>query len=802
MMISPRWRKMIRDLWLNLPRTLLVVLAIAIGIFGIGFVLNTYSILTREIDANYKVAKPPSATLWMDTVDDNVVNTARSFPGIADAEAARSPVRGRVQTGPKKWEILLLFVVDDFNNLRINKFFPESGRWIPGDRQILIERASMPIINATTGNTITVRTLGGPERALSVASVAFDPGQDPAWVTNITCGYIAPNTFKWLGGPPPQQGLRIIVSEGSLDRSRIHDVANRLSAALQHKGYAVKRIEVPIPGKYLQTNKINSLLSTLISFGLLCLVLSGFMTATLISALLSQQIRQIGVMKAIGAGTRQTMGIYLGTVLSLSLAALVIGIPLGVIAGRSFSLSTMKMLNFNVMNSAVPFWAYIVQIALGILVPLLTAVYPVYRGSRITVREAISDYGVSLKNFGTSRFDTLLERVRGLPRPLALSLRNAFRRRGRMVLALAMLAAGGASFIAALGSAASWNRTIDNALATINYDIDIRFGQPYKAGAIEKSIRTVPGVTAVEAWGFNMSKSFPKYSDGTYGGPYVVYALKKGSTLINPSIIEGRWLHAGDTNAMVVDTDFIDNAEKQGTPVRVGDKLTFNLNGKDTTWHVVGIMDKIGSQSSAYVNYDYFAKITHQQGMAMCARVAVKGHDKTLQKTVSQALEQRLAENGLSVFAIQGLALTRQVMVNHVVIILSLLMLMSILVAAVGALGLASTMSMNVMERAREIGIMRSVGATSKIILQTVVLEGVVISVLSWLLGSLISIPATIYIASNTGQFVFPRVMAIVMPLWVPILWLAIVLIVAVAASLYPAWRAARLTVREVLTYE
>ena len=153
-------------------------------------------------------------------------------------------------------------------------------------------------------------------------------------------------------------------------------------------------------------------------------------------------------------------------------------------------------------------------------------------------------------------------------------------------------------------------------------------------------------------------------------------------------------------------------------------------------------------------------------------------------------------------FVVQDLTLSRQMMVNHVVLILSLLILMSILVAAVGALGLASAMSMNVIERAREIGIMRSVGATTGTILHTVIMEGVATGIFSWLLGSIISIPLTTFIAGNTGQFIFPRVMEVVMPPWVPILWLAIVLIVAVAASFYPAWRATRITIREVLTYE
>jgi putative ABC transport system permease protein len=108
-MFSTLWRKVLRDMWLYLPRTLLVILAIAIGIFGVGFVLDAYAILTREINTNFTMTNPPSATLWMDNVDTDVVDIARNFPGIADAEAARRAVRGRVQVGPNEWEILRLF---------------------------------------------------------------------------------------------------------------------------------------------------------------------------------------------------------------------------------------------------------------------------------------------------------------------------------------------------------------------------------------------------------------------------------------------------------------------------------------------------------------------------------------------------------------------------------------------------------------------------------------------------------------------------------------------------------------------
>jgi putative ABC transport system permease protein len=794
-MFSPRWAKVLRDLWLNLPRTMLVIFAITLGVIGVGSVLDAFAVINREIDTNWIITNPASATLSMPNVDSDALNVAKNFPGVADVEA-RGHVYARVQVGPDAWENIVLFVVSDFDNLRIFKFWPESGSWPPADRQILIERAAIPFIHKTTGDMVTVKTLTGMPHELSIVGVTWDPSQAPAWVDGVAYGYITPNTMNWLGMSAPFNELRIIVNQDQQTETQIRAIANQLSAALQQQSHTVSQIDFPV---HPHRDQMNSFLFLLESFGLLCLLLSGVLTATLISALLSQQIRQIGVMKAIGATTRQVMGIYFGTVLILSLIALVIAIPLGLIVGRIYTISAMGLLNFNVTNFAVPLWVYAVQMALGILIPLITAAYPVYRGSRITVREAISDYGVSQTNLGTDRFDSLLARVRGLPRPFVLSLRNTFRRRARLFLTLLMLAAGGASFIAALGTAASWNNTLDDTFATSHYDIQVRFAQPYPVDAIQNTIRGISGVTDVETWG--MLSAFPKYADGSYGSLIQMFAPPTNTTLISPSVVAGRWLQPGDTNAVVISSIFAE--PEQGPQVHVGDNVTLRLNGQDITWHVVGIVRELSRVGTGlYASRDYFEQITHQQGLAAEARVVVEGHDLALQQTVSQALERNLAADNMGVFFLQRLKGSRKVLDNHLVIILVFLMLMAILVAAVGALGLASTMSVNVMERAREIGMMRAVGASTPTLLQIVIVEGVLVGILSWLLGVALAVPVTTIIANAAGMIILHVPLDVVIPMWTPVLWIGIVVAVAVLASIYPAWSAARLTVREVLAYE
>ena len=162
-------------------------------------------------------------------------------------------------------------------------------------------------------------------------------------------------------------------------------------------------------------------------FGALSLLLSGFLVVNTISALLTQQMRQIGVMKAIGANTTQLVGMYLATVLIYGLLALAIAVPLGGAGAYGFTRYLAQLINFDVLDYTTPPRVLALEVGAGLIVPLLAALWPVLNGARVSVREAISSYGLGKGRFGRSRIDRSLEHVRFLSRPLLLSLRNTFR---------------------------------------------------------------------------------------------------------------------------------------------------------------------------------------------------------------------------------------------------------------------------------------------------------------------------------------------------------------------------------------
>jgi len=802
-MNSIRWRKIWRDLWTNELRTLMAVLAIAIGVFGVGSIMSAYAILTREIDANYLGTTPASAKLYVEGADRELATAVSHLPDVATAQVRRV-IRARVQLGPDEWGSLKLFVIDDFNDLRVSTFTSASGAWPPAAGGILIERSSISASRMQMGDEIIIQTPDGEARALSVSGILHDPAQAPGWQDGIDYGYITADTLSLLGEADTFNELHILVAADQMNVPHIRDVAYRVRDFVQGKGYTVTAVTVPEPGKHPHTDQMDSLMFLLEAFGILALILSGILVANIIAALLAQQIRQIGAMKAIGGQTVQIAGLYFGTVLIFGLGALLIGIPLSVSAGRAYAGFTATLLNFNITSDAIPLWVFVVQIAIGLTVPLLAAAVPIFKGSRITVREAISDYGVGNAQFGSSVFDRLVTNVRGLSRPLALSLRNTFRRRIRLALIVGILAVGGATFMSTINVDRSWLNTIAVAFAAQRFDVKVDFAASYPVDQVEEVVTAVPGVTGVESW--NQAVVVQEHEDGSDGIRFNLTAVPADTAMIAYPVIEGRWLRSDDSNALVINHEMLYDHD---AGIRPGDTVTLRINGRPIAWQVVGVVREIGAPrrglgipASAYVPLDYFNQVTGSTGTTTTIRVQTAEHDTAAMQVISQKLERQFDAAGLRRLDLQASTTRRRILEEHLVVILAFLMLMAVLVAAVGGLALASVVSINVMERSREIGIMRAIGASTGAVLQVIMAEGLVIGLLSWVVAVALARPLSVAVGNFAGWLFVRSDLVHVFSTVAMWGWLALIVIISLAASFYPAWTAARLTVHEVVAYE
>ena len=272
------------------------------------------------------------------------------------------------------------------------------------------------------------------------------------------------------------------------------------------------------------------------------------------------------------------------------------------------------------------------------------------------------------------------------------------------------------------------------------------------------------------------------------------------STLIQPIITSGRWLTSGDENAIVIGNHLINVFPD----LKVGDWLTIKIDDKETKWHIVGIYSITGNVSPPllYVNYEYLSRIIGQPGQVYSLRVLTTQHDLLTQKRVNDQLQATFTAHGIQITSTQLGADFIQDQKAQTDILVYFMLFMAALIAIVGGLGLMGTMSINVLERTREIGVMRAIGASNGDIQSIVIVEGLVIGLISWAISIFISIPITNVLTYGVGMAIMTSPMPAVYGVSGIIAWLVFTLILATIASALPARRASKLTVKDTLAYE
>jgi putative ABC transport system permease protein len=473
-----------------------------------------------------------------------------------------------------------------------------------------------------------------------------------------------------------------------------------------------------------------------------------------------------------------------------------IAMPLAYMAAGAFTAFFANLFNFDARTYGIIPSVFGLQLFVGLVVPLLASLYPIISGTSVPIREAISSEG-GPGSFGTGLIDRLINRVQGLSRPLLLSLRNTFRRKGRLALTLTTLTIGGAIFISVFSVQDSITRTLDELFAALfRYDVQVDFAEEYRVERLMKESLLIPGVVDAEAWGSISGRRLRP--NGTESEQVVFQAPPSGSDMIQPEVTRGRWLLPEDENAVVLSSNWINDEPD----VEVGDTITLKVKGRETEWVVVGFFRGLGGALLAYTNKDYFEREVREAGTSSTLNITTESSSMAYQEQVAQNLEQHFRNVGLEVSSTETAGGAMADSQTQFGIITSLLMIMAVLIAVVGGLGLMGTMSMNVLERTREIGVMRAIGASDGSVLSIVITEGVLIGLISWVMGAVLAFPISKALSDQVGMLFVGAPFSYVYSINGALLWLGIAVALAAFASFVPAWNASRLTVRDVLVYE
>ncbi len=808
-------RKAVADVTRRVGRTILMVLGIMIGVLGITAVNQANSQIGGTFLYNTDPTAVPSITMIADT---------SRLPASTMAAIERLPAIEKIQlrtlysapwqfAGRSADHTLQLFAYPDVSAIQLSPFQIISGRF-PGPGEVVLDTRNLQEgYPAALGDTIAIVAPDGHLVSLRVVGLSRTQG----WA--VPGGGPGANPFGYAS----PAGLTQLATASGSDSARQEILVRTPDTAVVQTYQAITRIlqneHVRVDPKSswrLTAGGADTQLSitgplTVIQFlAVLSLVLVCSMIFNAVTTLLTEQIQVIGTMKALGGTQRRIVGSYLLTVALYSVVGTALGLELGLVGGYQVASLLSSTVQLTVGGAAValdagPFQfsppVLVSSVLVGLLVPQLAALWPLWTGTRITVREAMAAYGVRMGK------EQAFKRAWGwqfqwVPQLVWLGLRGLFRRPGRTTFTLVALTLSGAIFLAvqmgnvSLGLAVT---TESSPIAHPDVRIDMNAGSQQAVAAI-RSLSNVQSAVPVT------------FGDAILGENRLFLTAVPADQYL-PHLVAGRWLRPHEQGSIV-----LNQVAVQRLHLQVGDQiaLTLIVNSQpietaQVRWAIVGLIhasdyvdgsaDAQGTLGEAFITPDTLNGAIHRAGdFADRIIVHARNHSpqalQQLQAQITNVLA-RLGQENTQVRTIQQLD---QGFTDPLPTIYSLFYAVAIVVAFVGLLSLALTLATSVLEHRLEIGVLRAVGATGWHVGVVFCVEGLALAALACAFSVVFGLPGGVILIQVLATFLGLLDIAVS-----PLLILSTILFiitVAIVASVGPAFVASRMSIHSILHYE
>jgi len=789
--MSVTWRKLWRDLARNKARTVLAVLATAVGVFALGLTFGLSGVMREAMTESHKAVLPDQITFYGGPFNQDAVDALSEEQNVVAVEGERNAMFHWKLEGEQDWQNGILFTRSDYENQNVYLVEQVEGEW-PAEDNLVVERLASEYFEISSGSSVIIETATGEQEIPVVGVVREHMVFPPLWGGNAIFFSTAETANQITGIEMEFNKLRVRLDEYTEDVA--HQTAQRMQDKLELMGFRVELYDITDPEVHWNQELIDSSFLIWTVLGVMSLGLSGFLIINTMTALISQQIWQIGVMKSVGATVIKLVRTYLMTAFIYGLIAVLIAVPLGVVGANWLAVFMLNLCNIEHSTFHIHANTVTLQILIGLTVPILAALVPIINGVRITAHKAMCRHGIS-NGFGENWFDRLITRIRRIPRPMALSLRNTFRRKARVSLTLITLVLSGVMFTMILCVDKSFESTIDSIFDLFGDDVTVYMDQAYAPADLTTIAEDIPGVVAAEVSSYRVATT---PLDSGQNLQVSLRGVPTDSEMFSPRIISGTNLPSGDERAVLITSVF---AEEYA--VEAGDEIAFTILGNESLWRVAGItLDVDSSGYEFFVTFDALANIAAVEHLVHFVQLKIERPGVESEQQIAEKLSDVYEEQGFGTTGYWSLSEGRKQNVDMFKTLTYTLMSMAILAAVVGSIGLMSTMSINVVERLREIGVMRSIGASSPSIVGIFVAEGVLLGLISWLLAVPLSIPGSRLFTDVIGQTVIGFGLDFEYAVDGVVIWLAIVLVLSALASLWPALKATRVSVRETLAYE
>ncbi len=782
-------KKALSDLLANRGRSALVVFALVIGLWGVGSILVSYAILKNDLNENFTRTLPAHVMLTADNFDRLDLAAFRKRAEIESAEFRDLSIQ-RIEVFPDQWLPMWIFGVENFSDFHLARIYRESGKQTPDPGSMLVERNGQLVSNLKVGSRARVRA-NGKIIEVPVSGISFDPAQAPATQDAFIYTYVDKKTYTEITGEAVNRQLMFRLKNVN-SKQDVQTATDKILDDLARQGINVKTLNIPKLNEHPHQWQLNTLIALQGAIGLLAFLMGAVLVSQLMAAILAREVRQIGILKAIGASRWQVLRIYLTTVLLFGALSSVMAIPLSVLSGYAFARFTSKILNFEVLTTTLPLALYLTLIAAGLLFPILLSLPALLKGISVSVLDALADYGIRQDSNAQNTATQL---------PLSLSMqlafRNTLRRKARLAITVATMALGVAIFSSGFNVRQTLIEFLAHTRISMKHDVQVVFKEPLALQQALAPFKSVANVSRIEAWNGGRGR-LQSGRVATANGIGIV-ALPYDTDLVQWEVLRGRWLQASNELEIAMNQQA---AEAMGNPV-LGGYYPIDIKGTILNAKLVGVVKEF-EVAKIYIDKDRYDALVNPEHLINSLMFVADNKDFDKLVRLKADIEKAIAPTDLSILYIMSKTERAKIIYDHLNIILTLFALLSLLVLVVAALGMASATGINVMERTREIGVLRAIGATPKMIYALFVTEGMLVSSVSILAGLLLAWPLSIVASAFFGDLI----LGIGTPLDYAfsnsglVITVTVILIFGWLASRIPARKAIAVSTREALAYE
>ena len=807
-MFRSRWRKIFREVWARKSRTIMASAAIFVGVLGVVALTSMGDLLVSQLNEDLKEEELPMQQAFVSAPSgaqlDNAgfLETLDAFPGVTRVEGrAVRALAWKLPSETKFRDGFILAAWEPFEQIQLQPVrLTGQGRYpITGQNEIAIEKRMADKHGLSVGDQILLRVLGGDAGgdAWTITGLVFTP-----YVSFSAAALQVPGDESVFATFEDAQAIAGFVGFSAFfvrytDFPTAKEQADRFFASIsQETPYVPVFNLVDDPAESFLITGAADITGVMSVLGVIAMVVSGLLIVNIINSIVGEQKRQIGVMKSLGATRWDNFVIYVSIAMTYGVIGMIAGVVIGSYLGSLMAQAIDEPFGTFIEGFSLSTSGILIGVVMGLAVPFVAAIVPVFFGTRVTILQAMTDVGIS-SDYRRSLLGRAIN-VIPLPTDTRQAIINVTRKKGRLFLTWLTLTLAVAAFMGIFAMFASISDQIDGLFDAFGYEVSVTPNERQDFDQVSALISEgVDGVKAIYP-AVALAVELEGYVDPDFQtGQLEMIGFDPATDSLNLNIEAGTaWRDDPAREGIVLSRGVADQIGKDA-----GDTVVLVAQGQSAEFEIIGIASFAFDQG--FMEWRALARLvgsTLASGEPAPTRLLVQitGADPTVKQVddIIDEIDEVVLSNRIAATQLNLVELAEEF--AQIIALFGLVFeSAAIVMAAVGAIGLLSTLSMSVFERQREIGVMRSVGASSLTVASQFLTEGMLVGMSAWIVAAPLSYLLFLGLASSLdiGLDLTYEPIALVIGL------IGMIVITALA-SLGPSLGAARRTVSDILRYQ